>query len=178
MKNGRRPFLSSRRGSSQRGFSLVETIISSGVLGLGLVSLTNLYTASADVVQNSRSTVTATQIARRRAERLAATAVLPNCLGLGGCKAQQDELAPELGQDGAFQCTQYVNEEEIVDSSNRGSIDSRYRIDTEVAPHPDPFQGAGAQQLTVSVCWMGKHMDENGRGLVHQVQVRKLVFTN
>src|SRR5688572_17810828 len=58
------------RQVTRRGFSLIEVMMTSLILGVGVVGLASMYTSSARGVGSSRHRETATQIAVQRIERL------------------------------------------------------------------------------------------------------------
>jgi len=145
--------------------------MSAAILGVSIYSLSNLMGSARYSMQTSRSMITATALAEERAEMLVGSLDLPtNCVGPFSCRDNLQEWAVELGTDGAYQCTQYVDEGMAADPSERGVDTFRYRIDTVVTPHPDPFQGTGTQLVTVSVCWQGD-VDR-----VHMVREQRVVY--
>jgi hypothetical protein len=147
-------------------------MVTSVILGLGIVGLTSMYTTSARGVGSSRALETATQIALSRVERLATTPTdqLPVCGGVVGCRASPTEMAQELAPSaGSFQCSQYVDDSGAHDGATRGS-EGGYRLDTIVAPHPSVTQNSDARIVSVSVCWT------DGSGRVQQVLMQRLAL--
>jgi hypothetical protein len=156
----------------RRGFSLVETLISTLLLGVGVIGLVDLYTSSSRGMGSSRHRETATQIAVARMERLTTMPLdeLPSCSGVVGCRADSYTMMPELIPSAeAFECTQYVSDMGQHDPRTRGG-DGGYRLDTIVAPHPSSGQNGDARVVSVSVCWT------DGDGDVQQVFLQSLAL--
>lgn len=163
--------MSAGRSSSRRGFTLIEVMITSVILGVGVMGLVGLYTSSARGVGGSRVHTTATQVALQRLEQIAGSAdALPACDGPIGCRASRSELAPPLGgsRTGGFDCTQYTNG--MGESAVAAAGTGRYRIDTVVEPHPSTSQDDEGRFVSVSVCWVG---DGN---VVEQVLAQRFVL--
>jgi type IV pilus assembly protein PilV len=154
-----------------RGFSLIEVMMTSVILGVGVLGLVNMYTSSARGVGTSRHRETATQIALQRIERLTTspTETLPACGGLVGCRATPAALAPELAPADQFECTQYVSDMGSTEPTG-GDDQGGYRLDTIVAPHPSSTQGSDARLISVSVCWT------DASGLIQQVMMQRLAL--
>jgi prepilin-type N-terminal cleavage/methylation domain-containing protein len=154
--------------SARRGFSLIEVAISSLVLGVAIAGLTSTYTSSEKGMQDSKARTSANELALQRLELLATQPVdqLPGCAGPAVCQNGFAFTAPAAAA-GTYQCTQYVDEADVVDPSQAGSDNNRFRVDTAVEDHPDALRQPGARVVTVSVCWA----DRSGR--VSQVTARR-----
>jgi prepilin-type N-terminal cleavage/methylation domain-containing protein len=156
--------------TARRGFSLIEVMVSSLVLGVAILGLTSTYTSSESGMTTSRSRTAANELALQRLEMLATQPAdqLPACGGPAACQQGFAFSAP-LPAAGAFQCTQYVDDAEVLDPSEGGQATNRYRVDTAVEDHPDAARQPGARIVTVSVCWA----DRPGR--VSQVNARRTI---
>jgi prepilin-type N-terminal cleavage/methylation domain-containing protein len=151
------------------GFSLVEVMVSMGMLGIGVAAAIKLFDASQNRTQHTRSRSASAQLALERLEYLGTRDLsnLPACTGAVGCQAGPRTYTTPLSAQGQYQCTQYVDGQSIIDPYNVSSTGS-YRIDTVVSAHPNPNE-ANARLVTVSVCW------SDVRGNVEQVQERRLL---
>ncbi len=155
-----------------RGFSLIEVMVTSVILGMGVIGVANLFTSSARGVGTSRMRETATQVALQRLERLATSpaAALPTCGGVVGCRATGEAMMPDLGTSpDLYECTQYVDDMGPSDPTARttGGL-AGYRLDTVVSPPPSLTQNDDARLISVSVCWT----DTSGR--IQQVLMQRL----
>jgi prepilin-type N-terminal cleavage/methylation domain-containing protein len=154
---------------ARRGFSLVEVMISVGVLGIGLAGLISLHMSSLVGLHKGQRVSMAQEIAMQQTEYLeteatAATgvleAVLPSCPTSNasdpiGCRVDTTKLAP------VKPCTVFVDDPNVPDPS--GSAPGvfgapamspfAYRADTVIVPHPDAIGFPNALVATVSVCW-------------------------
>ncbi len=150
--------------------TLVEVLISSMVLGFGVVALAELMTTSLRTDADGRARDVATQLALQRAEQLGTLPVdqLPACGGLGSCREHNRAYAPARAATPDFACTQVVDDARIPDNVSSLEI-GKYRIDTAVDAPGGVTQQGGARILSVSVCWTSQ------KGLVQQVQVERLV---
>ncbi|MGF1511893.1 MAG: prepilin-type N-terminal cleavage/methylation domain-containing protein [Myxococcota bacterium] len=156
--------------ANRRGFSLVEVMVSSLLLGLGVAALVELFTSSSSGLRISRNRSVATQLALQRLEQLAAFGIdgLPGC-GFGtGCREGITTLAAPQSAAAGFDCTQLVSDTGF-SGEQAGDQNGRFRVDVSEVPHPDPNQIPGATLLRVSVCW-------SDRGnTIQQVQLERLV---
>lgn len=160
-----------RARRSVRGMTLVEVLISSLVLGCGVVALAELFTTSFRTDLDARSRDVATQLAIQRAEQLGTLPPdrLPACGGgLSSCRVATRAYAPVRAAAPTFACTQIVDDGLIPDDTTTLEV-GKYRIDTAVDVPPGSGQQSDARVLSVSVCWT------NAKGLVQQVQVERLV---
>lgn len=153
--------------------TLVEVMVSVGVLSVGLLGLTSLYTTSIRSITETQQRSIALRAAAQRAETLATLRLddLPVCRGAtGGCREGGGAgLTPELAPDGAFECTRWADGADVGDPAQVGSR-PRLRIDTQVTVHPDAARHPDARLVTVSVCW------RDAQALVHEVQAQRLVI--
>jgi hypothetical protein len=152
------------------GFSLVETLVSVALLGVGIVALLRLHDASISGTTISRARAAATGIALDRIERLgtAPAVTLPECEGPVGCRASTSEPRSALQAAGDFACTRYVDDMGQLDGPAPAS--GRFRVDTVVAAHPGAGQQHGGMMVTVSVCWR----DE--AGALQEVRAQRLML--
>jgi prepilin-type N-terminal cleavage/methylation domain-containing protein len=159
-----------RTAHRRRGFSLVEIVVSMGLLGIGVAAGIQLFDATARSTMHTRSKTSSMQLAEERLEYLGTRDLsdLPSCAGTADCRAGVRTYNPALTASGGYQCTQYAGGQAILDPYDAAST-GMYRIDTIIEAHPDPTREPNARLITVSVCWT----DE--RGNVQQVQERRLI---
>lgn len=158
---------------SRRGFSIVEVLVASGVLGVGLVALLEVHGSTVENLARGAHVVEATRIADQRLEQLAtqrpdATA-LPSCAQGGGplgCIEADRTLATDKA------CTTWVDGPAVPGPSgvaSPGAMFRGYRMDLVIGPHPDGLNQPGGFLATVSVCWP----DENGD--FHELRADRLL---
>jgi prepilin-type N-terminal cleavage/methylation domain-containing protein len=169
----------------RRGFSLVEVMVSVGILGVGLLGIVNLHTSSIIGLSRGQHIAMAQEVAMQQTELLETEAtiatgslesVLPNCPASRstdpiGCQLSTTEYAP------IKQCTMFLSDPNIPDPSGGfpsvlppGSGDaSTYRMDTVIAQHPDTLNHPGALMVTVSVCWSDDQQN------VHQISTSRVL---
>ena len=153
-----------------RGLSLVEAMLTTVVLGIGVMSVANTFRQASTGVRGSRLATEAMRIAEQRLERLSTVPAnrLAVCAGpVTGCRATREQFASELGAAGTFRCTQYVDEMGFHDPT--AVTTGKYRVDTAVQAHTDPRQQSGALVVTVSVCWASADR------VVEQVQLQRMI---
>ena len=153
-----------------RGLTLVEVMLTSAVLAIGMVALAHTYSRAQTGMRASRLKTAALRIAEQRLERLSTLPVdrISACVGpVTGCRSNRSTLAPVLGNVGTYLCTQNVDEMGFADPT--ALTTGRFRVDTAVQTHPDPRQQAGAMIVTVSVCWTPTP------GVVDQVQLQRMI---
>lgn len=156
---------------ARRGVSLIETMVSAAILGIGVISLANTFFSTEKGITLSKKRVAAMEIAQQRVERFAARplADVPQCVVLQGCRFDRYTYAPLKSAVGSFACSEM---QEGMSSRPEGSslaATGEYRVDTVVEPHPDPNQQVGAITVSVNVCWV------NGDGEVQEVQAQRLL---
>lgn len=159
-----------RPRAGTRGLTLVEVMLTSAVLAIGMVALVHTFTQAQAGMRSSRLKTAALRIAEQRLERLSTLPVsrLAGCAGPAlGCRTSMSALAPVLGNVGTFLCTQNVDEMGFTDPT--AVTAGQFRVDTSVLAHPDPRQQAGAMILSVSVCWTPVP------GFVEQIQLQRLL---
>lgn len=160
----------SRPRKKQAGFSLIETMVSGLIMGVGVMGAMSLYTTTADARQESRSMTMAKGIIEQRMEWLAATGYLDyeGCTGTVGCKANAYDMHPDLAPNGGLLCTQYTADDTLVtpDTNTPGAY---FRVDTVIQMPTDTSRFPGVRDAIVSVCWT----DENN--IVHQMQLRRMI---
>jgi hypothetical protein len=144
-------------------------MVSSGLVGVGMLGVLNLTFVSQSGAVSSRSISTAKELAAQRLESLSTMAAdrLPACAGAVGCRASATTARTPLAPVAGFQCTQQVPGMELVDPS--AAAVGTFRVDTVVAVHPGAQQQVGARLVTVSVCWT----DEDGR--VQELRAQKMM---
>ncbi|MCK6548257.1 hypothetical protein L6R52_20590 [Myxococcota bacterium] len=162
-----------RRSNTVRGFSIVEVLVASGVLGVGLVALVEVHGATVENLARGGRVVEATRIAEQRLELLGAqrpdVLALPSC-GIGpgsiGCRGADRALASDKP------CTSWVDGPVVPSPSGitpSGATGRGYRVDLVIGPHPDGLRQPGGLLATVSVCWA----DE--RGAIHELRADRLL---
>lgn len=157
--------------SSRAGFSLIEALVASAVLGVAVTCLTQMYTTSVRGYVSSQRLQEAVEIAAQRAEQLATMAAedVPACTGTPSCRADGTTMASELSPANGYSCTTRLDAPAVVGPGSTGATGSRYRVDTVVDSHPDVSRQPDARLVTVSVCWL------DSAGFVHQVQTQRLM---
>jgi hypothetical protein len=146
-------------------------MVSAAILGIGVVTLSQLYTSAARGVAERDSISEAVDIATQRAEEIATMdpEAVPACSGRTGCRAAPTSFTPELVAVGAYSCTRWVDAPSVDANPAGQARGTRYRVDMVVGAHPDPGRQAQAQLATVSVCWM------DAGGAVHEVRLQRLL---
>lgn len=159
------------RSRSRAGFSLIEALVASAVLGVAVTCLTQMYTTSVRGYVTSARLQEAVEIAAQRAEQLATMSAddLPACTGPTSCRSNNTTMASELSPASGFACTSRVDAPAVVGPSGTASSGQRFRIDTVVGAHPDGNRQPDARLVTVSVCW------SDPAGFVHEVQAQRLM---
>lgn len=161
------------RPPGERGFSMVETMVSTGVLGIGLAALIRLTGTTADSLADNRHHAEAHRIAQQRLEQLATqrpdVLLLPTCPLSGaalGCREDRTRLTATKA------CTTWVDGPALPSATGSPAptnpTERGYRLDVVIGPHPDTVHQANAFLATVSVCW-----EEAGR--VEEVQLARLL---
>lgn len=162
-----------------RGFSLLEALISAGVLGIALVGLVQMHATSMKGTAKAEDIGRAAELARQYADQYASLPVtaLPACGGIGfvmdptipnGCRAT---LGPGPGMQAPKpnNCTVLVPSDATPDAS--GNLPSAagdgnpYRVDLMMAQHPTG--ATGLMQMHVWVCW------RDADGLVNEVHTTR-----
>jgi prepilin-type N-terminal cleavage/methylation domain-containing protein len=157
--------------SARRGFSIVEVMLSVGLLGVGIAAAVRLFHEAQNRTSWTTQRTTGMQLALERLEYLGTRDLsnLPACTGPLACRASATTMQAALSPAASgYQCTQYTSGQTILDPYSATSLAS-YRIDTVVQPHPDVTRESNAQVVTVSVCWT----DQSGQ--VQQAQGRRLL---
>lgn len=151
--------------------TLVETMVSSALLGLGVLSLANMFFTSERGVAESTDRAAAHELAQQYAERLGAVSYdqLPACVVAGGCRLDEATYAPIKPVSGGYACSALVDGMTLQDPDPERQT-GKYRIDTTRAAHPDPTQQQGAFLYTFSVCWT------DGAGRVQEISVERMTF--
>ena len=159
------------RRKNARGFSLVEVMVASAILGVGVIAATKMFSSGVDGVSWTKNRSAATNIAIQRLEMLGTMGIdqLPACVGQVGCKAGFNSVAPVLANAGTYACTRMLDD--MIGDPDTANATGKYRVDTVVEAHPDVGRQAEARLVTVSVCWT----DDTD---VHQVQLNRLFIPN
>ncbi len=159
-----------------RGFSLIEALMSTMVLSVGVAGLINMYSSSQSGLRWSRNSTLASHLAQQRAELLATSPLLaaPSCAGPATCRSSKNTFGPPMGSSNGFPCTQYLQETELeapeLLTDAPENAPRRFRIDTAFNDPASTTQQSGAKILTVSVCW------EDDQGRVQQVQAQRMLL--
>lgn len=166
--------MATRRGTHalRRGFSIVEVMITSGVLGIGLAGLIRIHHSSVQGQSQSNGIAIGTRAAAQVIEQLSTQPVdeLPACSGTPGCRANSSAFTGELSTAGSYPCTNWVANGGVTSVRTSASEEKNtFRVDTVVQDHPDGNNQPDAKLITVSVCWM------DNTGVVREVQERRLV---
>lgn len=150
--------------------TLIEVLVSSLVLGFGVVALAELFTTSVRTDADGRARDVATQLALLRVEQLATIPVdrLPACGPVGTCRLDRANYAPARAATPDLACTQIVDDERIPDDTTSLAT-GKYRIDTAIFTPTGATQQAEARIALISVCWT------DIRGVVQQVQAERLM---
>ena len=151
--------------------TLIETMVSAAIVGVGVISLANMVFFAEDGIAVSRQRTSALEMARARGEWVATlpTASVPQCLVVEGCRVDAQTYAPAKPAAGAYACSELLDSMSNLEPGTSAATTGRYRVDTVVAPHPDPEQQAGAQLLSVTVCWT------DAEGQVQEVEAQRLL---
>lgn len=155
----------------RRGFTLVEVMTSSLVLGVGVMAAVKVYsTGTRGRAQSARRTM-AERVVERRLDALDARGSerLPQCSGDKSCLDAAGELTPVKSSSGNYPCTQLMSRPSL---KNRESSETggKMRMDTMVWSHVDSDQDTASRMVLVSVCWR----DPQGR--VHEVHGSRLIM--
>jgi prepilin-type N-terminal cleavage/methylation domain-containing protein len=164
-----------RRQRGRRGFSLIEVMISAGVLGIGLAGVIQLHVSSVRGLASGRSISLAGEIASQRVEFIGGrdidVASLPTCprgaSGVVDCRANKGNFTATKT------CSTWLAESdvptpaglEIPSEPNVG-----YRRDLVIEAHPDTLNHNGSFLAIVSVCW------RDSSGNVQQIQSQRLLI--
>ncbi|MCK6545024.1 prepilin-type N-terminal cleavage/methylation domain-containing protein [Myxococcota bacterium] len=150
------------RSRSTRGFTLVEVMVSAGILGIGLIGLVNLYGTSTFGAARAQRLAVATEIARQEAAVLLSEGPDPtgptDCPIAGttiGCRGTGRQLAATKP------CTVWLRDADVPTESGailRDTTQTSFRRDLVITAHPDTANHPGAQIATISVCYT----DESG----------------
>lgn len=147
-------------------------MISTGILGISVVTLAELYTSAARGVAERDAITDAVDVATQCAEQFATMDPdqVPACAGSSSCRAAPTAFSTELPPVGAFNCTRWVDGPAVPDpQSGQVTVGTKYRVDAVVGDHPDPNREAEARLLTINVCW------SDATGAIHEVQLRRLL---
>lgn len=168
--------MSTRRGKRrrQRGFSLLEAMMSAVILGIGLVGLSQLHMSSIRGTVRSEEIGRAAEVAREVADTLSTLDwnSMPNCgpgptgqatwvnppTANGGCKGSLGPTST-LNPPKPLGCTAWYRRDGVPDLMNSawvadpmagdGSVPDtgNYRVDVAVTAHPDPVAFPPASAL-------------------------------
>jgi len=154
----------------QVGFSIVEAMITLGVLGVTVSAITTTYVNAVHGYARNQALAEAVEVASQRAESIAtlAPATVPACSGAALCKDGDTMTAP-LTSVGGFDCSLWVDGAAVSQPGGAPRAGQRFRVDTVVSAHPDAVRQPDARLVTVSVCWT------DTVGTVHEVQTRRLM---
>lgn len=156
--------------SGQGGFTLLEVLVSAVILGIGLIGLVNLHTASIRGLMKDEMASVASDVAKQRLEEMMTLRPneIPACVGDVGCRLEdKSDYAADLAPVAGFDCTRRVEGADVPRVSGAPEA-PRYRVDMVVEAHPDPIRQPEGRLVTVSVCW------EDYAG-VQELQMRRLI---
>ena len=168
-RSGRNTGIVTRR--RQGGFSLLETLAATVIVGISVMAAVRTYSAGAQGRSDARMSSRALRIIEHRLEALSARGAerLPSCPAPAPCRAEGNAYAPAKSDAGGYPCTQYLSDARLPDPERRDGV-GRFRVDTTVWIHPDPEQRSESRMLTISVCW------RNGRGRIRTLSGDRLVL--
>lgn len=159
------------RGRRRRGFSMLEALTSSVILGVGVLAVSKVYVAGAKGRTNMDKRGAAVAAVRQRLETLTGLGAenLPACPPTRGCRGPAGGLRPVRPPAAGYPCTQVVREMSLTDrrASGRGS---RLRLDTAVWRHRDARQRGAGLMVEVSACWF------DDRREVKTYEARRLIL--
>ena len=174
-----------------RGFSIIEAMVATGVLGIGLIGLVNLHTASLRGIKASEQRSSGSEVAEAIIEGIISQQALnganPPACNLGpalppnaGCR---NGGLGAMAYNGALGggCTMYFDGPPHLLATppmppawnpwdqTLANPNDLYRVDVGIVNHPDAIEHPNSQYLYVWVCWQ----DENG--FIHQVSSERLI---
>jgi prepilin-type N-terminal cleavage/methylation domain-containing protein len=178
---------------SRKGFSIMEVMIATAVLGIAMAGLVKLHSAAIRGTKTTRDLSIAEDIAKQIADEMAARdgATLPStitaathpCSGvIGGCKGGTGGVTRTFAAEKPGTCTAWFD---AAGTARRldGSMDkgapprteadalaagAHYRVDRVVRMHPDP--ASRSTLIEVFVCWR-----DQGE-IVRQAHTRRVVI--
>jgi prepilin-type N-terminal cleavage/methylation domain-containing protein len=157
----------------QAGFSLLEVLVATAILGVGLAALGRQYITAAHGVADSDGRAQAAMAAAQRIEALSTMEAdeVPACAASVSCRAANGvDFVADLPPVGGFACTRWVDGPDVFGPSARPrAAGQKFRIDASVVPHPDAARQPDGRLLTVNVCWRGAD------GRVHELQARRVL---
>ncbi len=182
-----------KRRSRRRGFSLIEIMIATVILGIGLLGLVELHSHSIRGTVKAESIGRGTEVARQVADQLMTQTVdsLPAACGaianpppdkyLGGCRATAG-AGTVFAADKPGACTQWLDADRIanvldgnpvVAAADFGQGRARaYRADMVISDHPNPNFAPDGGLITIWVCW------RDAKGFVQQVRTSRVIVPN
>lgn len=181
----------------RRGFSLIEVMIATAVLGIAMAGLVKLHRASIRGMKTTTDMTIAEDIAEQVADEIAAqnSSTLPSniaapgvaspCNQPGTCKANGGGFTRNFAVNKPSPCTTWFTptgtgrrgdgpgvgrmDAQVLYETEAAAIaaGANYRVDRVIVPHP----GAGARStvIDVFVCWR-----DEGQ-IVREVHTRRLV---
>lgn len=183
------PSLNKKR---KRGFSVLEVMIATAVLGIAMAGLVKLHRAAIRGMKTTNDITVAEDIAEQVADEVAAQdpATLPTatngvastCNVPGGCKAGGGGFQRAFGANKPANCTFWVNSAGTARRGTTGQMDNaviistqaaaitagaNYRVDKVVMPHPSP--SSKGTIVDVYTCWL-----DEGQ-IVREVHTRRVV---
>jgi prepilin-type N-terminal cleavage/methylation domain-containing protein len=145
------------RARRQAGFTLLEAMIASAVLAIGIVGVVGLQATLFSSARFSHDMSSASYLLQYRSEELGTYTIdqldttglcrgaAPGCRGIGGIEAP----APASG------CTVKIFDPQPI-SSPQPPDQGPYRVDVGILPHPDNINHPNARVATISVCWQDR----------------------
>lgn len=156
---------------ARRGFSLIEVMIASAVLAIGLLGIVELHRSSIRGLSRGRSMTVANEIIDQRAELItgrdpAVLLTCPTAADGAGCRANSTSFTA------AKPCTAWLMESDVPTPAGAdvpSSTDIGFRRDVVIQAHPDTTNHSGSFLAIVSVCW------RDPQGQIQQLQRQRLL---
>lgn len=158
--------------TNKRGFSLVEVMTSTVVLGIGVMAAVRVYGAGSAGRDQSKTRAEASKLVDQRLDALEAVGAsnLPACTaGPKTCRNPAGEWTPKKSPVGRYPCSQVLSRPSLKNRQTSQAA-GKMRLDTRVWAHGDGDQRQDSRLVKVSVCW------KNRKGRVMQVTGTRLVL--
>ncbi len=148
--------------------TLTEVVISTLVLGIGVMGVAKIQTTSVKSMAGSRSQNVARQLAQQRIEWLATKSLdrIAGCSGPPTCRAGRRTPGPMKTAQGGFLCSRFVDGPT---GSEGDSAEAKFRVDVSVSKPQGTRQFDDAKLLTVAVCYFEPD------GTIGEVRAERLV---
>lgn len=193
------PRIGKKPAMTRGGFSILEAIVASAILGIGLIGLVRLHSASMHGLVKAQDTNAASEVARQIAERFATlpptAPELANCApppaSPSGCRASYGTSGVLNPVKAGADCTRWVDGAAVTDVSSGGvgwplpaatfgdgtpcpdnavNCPGAYRVDISVGPHPDAASHPPPTRVVnIWVCW------RDPGGLVNELSTVRMI---